>query len=148
MHHSSRRQFLSNLALSIPVSAVALQWACGSSQAPAPDAANNAGNPDAAGAGTTDAGASDAQSADAMAADCSLGTTVAIAGNHGHALTVSASDVADGVDKTYDIQGASAHAHQVTLTAAHFAQLAQGATITVTSSVTGHDHDVTVRCGG
>src|SRR4051812_9550123 len=40
-------------------------------------------------------------------------TVAAISANHGHAITVSAADVAAGVAKTYDIQGTAAHSHSV-----------------------------------
>lgn len=70
-----------------------------------------------------------------------------IADNHGHSLTVSASDVTTGTMQTYDIIGTGTHAHTVTLEAAHFATLAGGGPVTVTSSVGGsHTHEVTVSC--
>ncbi len=70
-----------------------------------------------------------------------------IADNHGHALVVSPADVAAGVAKTYSIQGASSHSHDVTLSAADFATLALGASVIVTSTNEfDHEHDVTVTC--
>lgn len=70
-----------------------------------------------------------------------------ISANHGHALVVPPADVTAAKPKTYSIQGSSGHPHDVTLTAAHFAQLATGKAITVTSTnVAGHTHDVTVSC--
>jgi hypothetical protein len=75
------------------------------------------------------------------------GTTAAIASNHGHALTVTKADVAAGVDKTYDIQGTSAHTHSVTISAAMFAQLAANMEADTASTVTlGHDHVIAVTC--
>ena len=70
-----------------------------------------------------------------------------IASNHGHELVVPVADVEIGQDKTYDIQGTSAHPHTVTLSAADFSVLGTGATVTVTSSNdAGHTHQVTVSC--
>ena len=75
--------------------------------------------------------------------DCSGG----IVGNHGHALTVSDADVAAGVDKTYDIQGNAGHTHQVTISAAQFAEIAQGKSVLVTTSEGSlHTHEVSVAC--
>jgi hypothetical protein len=70
-----------------------------------------------------------------------------IATNHGHSMSVSAADEMAAADKTYSIQGSSAHNHTVTLTAAHFADLAAGKVVVVTSSTdAAHSHDVTVTC--
>lgn len=79
--------------------------------------------------------------------DClNAGTNVSISDNHGHTLVVSKSDVATGVNKSYNIKGSSAHAHSVTITADHFTQLASNSTIIVTSTENGHTHQVTVSC--
>jgi hypothetical protein len=70
-----------------------------------------------------------------------------IVSNHGHALSVSAADVSAATDKTYSIMGGGAHDHQVTLTASHFATLAGGGSVTVTSTdASAHNHSVTVTC--
>lgn len=77
------------------------------------------------------------------------GTNVTIGANHGHTLTVSAADVTAGVEKTYDIQGSSPHAHSVTVTAANFATLQSNpnATLALTStSGGGHTHEITILC--
>jgi hypothetical protein len=67
--------------------------------------------------------------------------------NHGHSLEVPAADVADGVEKTYNIQGTSQHPHMVTITAADFTTLAGGGTVQKTSTNdNGHTHSVTVTC--
>lgn len=77
---------------------------------------------------------------------CTTPTTT-IGSNHGHTLVVPIADVNAGEEQTYDIEGSSGHVHLVTLTAAHFAQLAEGTPVTVTStSGGGHSHSVTVRC--
>ena len=71
---------------------------------------------------------------------------MAIGGNHGHELTVSADDVQAGAEKVYDIEGGARHTHTVTISAAQFALLAAGTAIQVTSSSAGHTHAVTVTC--
>jgi hypothetical protein len=59
----------------------------------------------------------------------------------------STEDVNAGVDRTYNIQGTSAHPHTFTLTAANFAALAAGDSVeTTTSEDSGHTHTVTVQC--
>jgi hypothetical protein len=71
----------------------------------------------------------------------------AVATNHGHTMSVSSAELMAGADRTYDIQGSSAHHHTVALTAAHFADLEAGKVVVVTSSTdAGHSHDVTVTC--
>ena len=85
---------------------------------------------------------------DAAPAVCPNGATASvISANHGHAIVVPTADVAAAAPKTYSIKGTSSHDHDVSLTPAHFAQLATGATITVTSTnVGGHMHVVKVIC--
>jgi hypothetical protein len=77
------------------------------------------------------------------------GTNAAIAGNHGHTITVTASEVAAGVDKTYDITGDGGHTHMVTVTAANFATLqsnANGSVMVTSTSGAAHTHEVTITC--
>ena len=75
------------------------------------------------------------------------GTNVAIGGNHGHSLTVSKADVAAGIQKSYDISGMAGHGHTVTLSAQHFATLAQNNSVSVVSTNNlGHDHTIAVAC--
>lgn len=72
---------------------------------------------------------------------------VAIASNHGHVLSISTADLAAGVDKTYDIQAAATHAHDVTIVSAQFAQINLGQMVMVTSTLTAsHTHAITVTC--
>ena len=79
--------------------------------------------------------------------NCANGTAVAIASNHGHVLTVSAADIAAGVQKVYDIQGTAGHTHSVTLTASDFALLATNVNVLeTTTSTLSHTHDITVNC--
>ncbi|NUO49753.1 MAG: hypothetical protein HOV80_12935 [Polyangiaceae bacterium] len=81
-----------------------------------------------------------------------MGCGTTIGTNHpqgAHSMMVSEADVNAGVDKTYDITGASMHMHEVTVTAADFTTLAAqgGGTITVTSTMGGaHTHSITVSC--
>jgi|APLak6261679142_1056127.scaffolds.fasta_scaffold00026_83 hypothetical protein len=69
-----------------------------------------------------------------------------ITGNHGHSLMVPAADFGGSGDKTYDITGTSAHSHTITLTAAQRTTILAGTSLTVTSTSSGHTHDVTVTC--
>jgi hypothetical protein len=105
----------------------------------------DAGPPESdAGPGGTDAGPTDI---DAGPAGCTA-PGVTIGTNHGHVLVVPPADVTAGVDRTYDIQGSSRHAHSVTISAANFATLAGGGTVMVTSTNgAAHTHAVTVVCG-
>ncbi len=86
--------------------------------------------------------------------DASLGCTPSanFSTNHGHVLTVPASDVAAAVTKTYDIRGTADHTHSVTLTAALFQMLQVGDTVMVGSTASdtgdGHNHDIALRCTG
>ncbi|WP_374569149.1 hypothetical protein [Ideonella sp.] len=71
----------------------------------------------------------------------------AIAGNHGHVLTIPEADLSSMTDKTYSIQGSAGHDHTVTLTAAQLASLKAGQSVAVTSSTTlAHNHAVTSNC--
>lgn len=77
------------------------------------------------------------------------GTNVNIADNHGHTLVVTPADVAAGADKTYNIQGASDHPHEVTVRAADFAKLQSNANASVqvvSTSDAGHTHTITILC--
>lgn len=79
---------------------------------------------------------------------CSAGAkATTISANHGHSLVVPKADVTAAVSKTYSIQGTSSHPHQITITAAQFATLKTGRSVSVTSSsVSSHVHTVTVAC--
>ncbi|MEJ7731544.1 MAG: hypothetical protein WKG00_20315 [Polyangiaceae bacterium] len=61
---------------------------------------------------------------------------------------MSAADITAGVDKDYTATGAT-HDHPVTVTAADFAALAAGNTVTVVAEQGGsqHTHQVTLVCG-
>jgi len=117
---SSRRQFLTIVA-ALGGGLGLLAAGCGDDDAPAPG---------------TDAG---------PGGMCSL-TSVNIASNHGHVLVVQPDDVHAGIPKTYDITGSATHSHSVSLTAAHFASLERGGSVTVTSTSAGHTHSVMVSC--
>ena len=125
----TRSQFLSSL---LGLGAGALVVACSKSDGepePTIDAAPQQPMPDAP---------------PAMA--CSS-TNATIAANHGHTATVPGADVAAGVQKTYNIQGGSAHPHTIIVTAAMFTMLKAGQMVVVASSTdAGHSHNVTVAC--
>ena len=75
------------------------------------------------------------------------GTNVQIAQNTGHVLVVSKQDIAAGVDKTYVMTGDPSHTHNITLTAADFAELQKNVGVgEVTTINSGHDHQVTISC--
>jgi len=118
-----------------------LVTACGFPRPPdvEPDDANQAG---------LDATPDGATATDASTVSCPRnGTTVVIANNHGHALTVSKDEVVAAVDRTYDIMGTATHTHTVTVTAAMFATLTAGTSVMVDSSLTlGHVHAITIAC--
>lgn len=79
--------------------------------------------------------------------DCDNGTSSAISNNHGHSLSVSALDVQNGVNKTYVIEGAANHSHNVIVTAANFQTLSTGQSVQLSStSGGGHTHSITVSC--
>lgn len=71
----------------------------------------------------------------------------AIAGNHGHVLSIPAADLDSSTDKTYSIQGSSGHDHLVTLTVAQLQALKAGQMVSATSTTDfQHNHVVTVSC--
>ena len=141
----TRYEFLRSLVgggLGLGAAALALS-ACGTDGTgdpgePVPDAntavdAGNNNNPDAM------------QAPDAMNTCTTI--AAAIGANHGHTMTVAAADLESATPKMYEIQGASAHPHTVTITPAQFAMLKANGTLTVTSSTNaGHPHTVVVTC--
>jgi len=64
-----------------------------------------------------------------------------------HALTVPMADIMAGVDKMYDIKGASTHSHMLTLTAADFTTLKSGGTVFKFTPSDNQPHCVTLSCG-
>jgi len=75
------------------------------------------------------------------------GATGSISVNHGHNLTVSATDVNSGAEKTYNITGSAGHSHSVTVTADDFLTLKDNLPVTIDSTAGGgHTHSVTVSC--
>ncbi len=105
--------------------------------------------------GATGCSGSDSNAYDEPGSGGSSGSTGAGSGtcaasidaNHGHSLVVTPDDVTQAADKTYDIQGSAVHTHSVTITAADFANLAQGQSLVVTSTETSlHSHTITVSC--
>ena len=102
--------------------------------------------------GASDAGADadatgDASADGATAPSCDGATSSVISVNHGHSLSVPREDVLAGETRTYSIKGTSSHPHDVTITAAQFAQIRAGGSVTITSTSVGmHTHAVTVVC--
>lgn len=73
--------------------------------------------------------------------------TVGVMHTPNHDLTVPASDVSAGVDKTYLLEDSgSGHVHQVTVSAADFQKLKNGEGVSLTSTGGGHVHSVTLNC--
>jgi hypothetical protein len=83
---------------------------------------------------------------DPGAQSCGAGDA-AIAGNHGHALSIPAADLTSTSNRTYDITGTADHGHSVTFTPAQLQALGAGQSVMVTSTTdSAHDHVVTARC--
>lgn len=71
----------------------------------------------------------------------------AIAGNHGHVLTINRADLDATTPQTYHIMGSAGHDHSVTFNVTQLGQLKAGMSVTVTSTQTNvHMHDVTATC--
>ena len=76
----------------------------------------------------------------------------AIAGNHGHVLTIARVDLDSMIARTYGMAGSASHDHQVTFSVAQLQTLKTGGSVTVTSTMTTaaglgtHDHNVTASC--
>lgn len=157
----TRKGFLQFVVSSVGLSALGLA-ACGDD-----DGSTGAGGAGTTGPGTTGptsstTGTKSSSSATGTSqASTSGNTTVAtttggmltcnsdIANNHpqAHTIEVTPADVEAGVEKLYDIMGASMHTHSVTVTAADFTTLAGGGSVMITSTMGGqHTHVVTVTC--
>ena len=75
------------------------------------------------------------------------GVSTVIQTNHAHVWTVTAAQFTAAVAKDYHIQGTAQHDHAVSMTAADFAQLAQGKSVTKVSTVgAGHTHTGIATC--
>lgn len=71
----------------------------------------------------------------------------AIAGNHGHSLSIARADLDAMTNQTYDITAAANHPHSVTFTPAQLQALKAGQSVTVTSTTNAaHEHAVTASC--
>ena len=90
----------------------------------------------------------DGEGGNDLASDCiANGTTFSIFRNHGHIINVSKQDIADGLEKIYEIPGTSPHSHQVRVTESNFRSLRNNQQIQIESStVESHFHTVTIRC--
>lgn len=74
-------------------------------------------------------------------------TTVSVAHTPNHSVTVPASDILAGAQKTYTLTDAgSGHTHTITVTAADFVNLQNNQGVVLTSTSTGHSHSVTINC--
>ncbi|MCZ6748504.1 MAG: hypothetical protein O7D96_04370 [SAR324 cluster bacterium] len=74
---------------------------------------------------------------------------VAIAGNHGHTVSLTEADAAAGAEQilVMTVASTNGHTHTVTLTAAMLTDLADGLKLRVTSSSTDvHTHCITFNC--
>lgn len=100
--------------------------------------------------GCSDDGGGTPSDAPSGSGNCNAnGTLVTIGTNHSHTLNVPKTDVTAAAAKTYDITGASGHAHSVSLTAAHFQALASNQVVMVQSTAGGadsHTHSIRVSC--
>lgn len=71
----------------------------------------------------------------------------AIAGNHGHSLSIARADLDATTNQTYNITGTANHAHSVTFTPAQLQALKAGQSVMVNSTTdAAHDHAVTASC--
>ena len=100
---------------------------------------------DASGGGGANAGGSGTGGAGGGGAACTAMITAAISANHGHSLEIPLADIEAGVDMTYSAQGTAMHCHEVTLTAADFATLKAGGSVTK-HSCNGGDHEYVISC--
>jgi hypothetical protein len=147
---NSRRTFLQAVVILGGAGVAAQLVGCGDAD-PETDAGTDAGGGGTdtgteetdAGGGGTDSGT---EETDAGGGGGCTTPEATIGTNHGHSLVVPIADVTAAADRTYSIRGASAHDHMVTITAAQFGMLADGATLSLTSTSSGHTHSVTVTC--
>ncbi len=100
----------------------------------------------AGGTGSTSTGTTSNTSTSTTGGGCGA-TGTAIAGNHGHVLTIAAADLDSTTAKTYSIQGTAPHDHTVTFAPADLASLKAKMSVMVTSTTTNvHNHVVTATC--
>ncbi|MFK7989611.1 MAG: hypothetical protein AB8I08_26575 [Sandaracinaceae bacterium] len=111
------------------------------------DAGRDAGNPVDAGT-PTDSGPT--PDSGGSCADLSFDIGDPHPAGFRHNLVIELADVQAGVERTYQIQGESPHPHTLVVTAADFAVLAGGGSVTINSSEDMgfdlHDHPVTISC--
>src|SRR5262245_48554088 len=100
------------------------------------------------GSSAMDAGAKDSSSpmdSGKNAAACAGEISADISANHGHELKIPLADIMAGKEKCYNAQGASNHAHYITVTAADFTALKDGKVVTKVSC-SGTQHEYTLSC--
>ncbi len=69
-----------------------------------------------------------------------------ISRNHGHVLALSLTDIAAGVDRTFDLTGTGGHKHEVTFTKAHLAELQRAKIVRLASTrASDHVHEIYAR---
>jgi hypothetical protein len=74
-------------------------------------------------------------------------TGSAIAGNHGHSLSIPSADLDSITNRTYNITGSANHSHSATFTPAQLQALKAGQSVVVTSTTdAAHEHAVTASC--
>lgn len=124
-----RREFTLQAALALLAGVSITVAGCGGSGSPAGSSPLNSGAQGNTGTGSVDM----------------LGN---ISGNHGHAATITAAQIAAGNAITLTITGAADHPHVVQLTAADLGRLASNQSVSKDSSTTAaHHHVVTFSRG-
>lgn len=138
----SRRQFCGGLGSG----SLLLLTSCGGSGYSAPPAAAPAPTPAPTPAPAPAPTPAPAPAPTPAPAPASCGAT-AITANHGHSLTISATDLDSPTDRTFSIAGLADHDHTITLTVAQLQGIKAKLATTVASTVNlSHSHDVTVNC--
>lgn len=156
----SRAQFLQ-----VGVSLATIAAGCGDDGTSGAGAAGGAGGDSSGGASSTGGTASTSGGAGptttttttvsgtggagGSASVCLAAISASISGNHAqgpHLLDIPLADIEAGVEKVYSAQGQANHCHEVTLTAADFATLKSGGSVTK-FSCNGGDHEYTMSCG-
>jgi len=71
----------------------------------------------------------------------------AIAGNHGHTLSIPSADLDSATSRSYDITGTADHGHSVTFSPAQLQSLKAGQNVMVLSTTdSAHEHVVSASC--
>ena len=124
---------------------VAFALGCGDDDSTGTGTTTTTTSGDGGGTTTTSTTTSGTGGAGGGGAACTAMITAAISANHGHSLEIPLADIEAGVDMTYSAQGTAMHCHEVTLTAADFATLKAGGSVTK-HSCNGGDHEYVLSC--